>query len=789
MSLQRSLFRKYLSVLTAAICGTLLVASIVQLALNVREQRQSAEALLVAKSRLASMQIQSFLAPIVASMTWALDYDQPGVAVDTGQIRDESHRLLRKVPSIWQVRYIDGAACVRLEVSRVGVDREGDCGALPLSARETALLARAHAQQLAYGPVLFREASEPYIEIAMAARGRRGGALLVQVDLRQIHATISAIQVGDTGYAYLIDRDRQLLAHPDNSLVLRHIDLHPSPVIAAVLRSGATPATAMVRDMDGQYVLTTASAVAGPEWQVFVQLPVREAFGSIFTALWLTLFVTAGAMVCATAASYFLARRMAQPILEVRNGAVQMAGGDLETRIVVSTGDEIELLAHEFNRMAAALGASYAQLEEKVRQRTHALEQAGAQLRHQADELALLNGELSVRLGELAVRNDEAERASAAKTRFLAAASHDLLQPMHAVGLLVGILRQRIRYPEVSLLVMKVEATVQGMQTLFGSLLDISKLDSNAVKVDLQTVDIQNLFNFIELNYQPIAQEKGIVLRLARCRCAVRTDPALLERILGNLVSNALRYTETGKVLVGCRRVGEAIRMQVYDTGIGIPAEYQSHIFEEFYQIERPEKRHGGGLGLGLSIVRRSAALLGLPLDLRSTPGVGSVFGITLPLAHPDTPRASLPANAGAQQDGLRGAFIVLLDDDRDACEAAEQLLRSAGCHVVAATSSAAARALLADHLRTPDLIVTDLRLGAGDSGWQAIAGIRADAGHLIPALIITGEARTPLFDALPEHCELVRKPIGPGRLFELCARLLNAPSTSQSSAPACLPQ
>ncbi|MET3135059.1 signal transduction histidine kinase [Oxalobacteraceae bacterium GrIS 1.11] len=786
MSLRQSLFHKYLSVLSAMICGTLLLASLAQIALSVQQQRRRTDELLIAESRLATVQIESFLSSIVASMNWVLDYDQPGAQLDLDALRDEGLRLLRKSPSLTQLRYVDSHACVLLELSRIQVDRRPSCRELPLSPGEQALLARVHSARLAYGPVLFRDGSAPYVDVAVAARGN-GGALLAQIDLRQIHATVTGVRVGSTGYAYIVDRDWQLVAHPDNSLVLRHLDLRHSSAAAAAL--GSTQSTVLTHDIDARYVLSAAATVPGPNWWIFVNLPTREAFQPILTSLWLTLLIIVLAMLGAIAASYYLAQRMTRPILAVRAGAARMSAGDLQARIVVSSGDEVELLGQEFNLMAARLGESYAQLEEKVRQRTQALEQAGEQVRRQADELTSVNTELSVRLGELALRKEEAERASAAKTRFLAAASHDLLQPMHAVGLMVGILRQHIRYPEVSRLVMKVEAAVLGMEALFGSLLDISKLDTQAVRIDLQPVQIDSLFSFIELNFQPIAQEKKIVLRVACNRYVVRTDPAVLERMVGNLVSNALRYTCSGKVLVGCRRRGGMILLQVHDTGIGIPAQYLAHIFDEFYQIDRTGDAHGKGLGLGLSIVHRSAALLGHTLHVQSTPGAGSVFSISLPLVRHAASRNALQLMADPMHEALRGAFIVIADDDRDACEATEQLFRAAGIHVVAATSTAALLEVVAEHLRTPDLIVTDLRLGPDDSGLRLIEALRSDSEQLTPALIITGESHLPAQETLPQHCQLVRKPVGPARLFLLCSQMLGGPVTAQTSVPALPPQ
>ncbi len=754
MKLRQPLFRKYLKVLTGLISLTLVLATLFQLGLSVAEQRQRAGELLDAEARTAALQIDAYLAPIVGSMGWVLDFDQPGQEPDLAAIRDESLRLLHKSAAIMRARYVTGADCQRLDVSRIEVDRQRAC--VPLAAHDAALVAAARNGRVAYGGVRYHEGSAPYLDIAVGARGRHGGVLLAEVDLRQIHATVSAIRVGATGFAYLLDADMQLVAHPDASLVLRKLNLQDTPAVRDAVNGGAVLST----DRDGRYVLSATAPVDGPRWTVFVQQPAREAFGPIERSLWAALLVLLLALGGAAGASFILARRMASPILAVRAGAEKIGAGQLDTRIEVRSGDEVELLAHEFNNMAATLGQSYASLETKVQERTSELAAASVQL-------TKVNGELSLRLDELAVRKDEAERASAAKTRFLAAASHDLMQPMHAVGLLVGILRQRVHAPETSDLVHKVQSAVQGMENLFAGLLDVSKLDSNAVKVDVRTVEMEALLDFIENNYQPLAQEKGIELRVVACRAYVLTDPGLLDRILGNLVTNAIRYTPPGgKVLVGCRRLQGALRIDVLDTGVGIAPQFKAQIFEEFFQIENAERDRSNGLGLGLSIVKRSAALLGHPLSLQSHPGRGSRFGITVPAVARQPVAEPVPAKL---KDMLHGAFVVAVDDDGQARFAMEQLLRMWGCHALVCATLGDVLVQLEQHLRAPDLIVTDMRLGRGETGLDVIAAVREQTGETTPAVIVTGESELPPQTAWPPACQMVRKPVGPARLQQLC--------------------
>ncbi len=760
MRLRQPLFRKYLRVLTTLISLTLVLATILQTALSVAEQRKRAGELLDAEARSAALQIDAYLAPIVGSMGWVLDFDQPGMPPDLAGIRDESMRLLHKSAAIMRARYVTGDGCQRLNVSRIDVDRQPAC--VPLTAQDNALVEAARNGRVAYGGVRFYEGSAPYLDIAVGARGKKGGVLLAEVDLRQIHATVSAIHVGATGFAYVLDPSMQLVAHPDASLVLRNVNLGDTAAVRDALQSGAV----LTKDRQDHYVLSASAKVAGPNWHVFVQQPAREAFGPIERSLWAALVVLLAALFAAAAASYFLARRMTSPILAVRDGAEKIGAGQLDTRIDVRSGDEVELLAHEFNSMARTLGQSYASLEIKVQERTAELAKAN-------DEVQKVNGELSLHVEELALRKDEAERASAAKTRFLAAASHDLMQPMHAVGLLVGILRQRVAVGETSDLVHKVQSAVQGMENLFAGLLDVSKLDSNAVKIDVRTVEMAALLDFIETNYQPLAQEKGVRLRVLPCSLSVRTDPGLLDRILGNLVTNAIRYTPPGgKVLVGCRRLQGQLRIEVLDTGVGIPPQFRDQIFEEFFQIENAERDRKNGLGLGLSIVKRSAALLGHPLSLYSHPGRGSCFSITVPSVERQIVIEPVPDKV---QDLLHGAFVVAVDDDSEARFAMEQLLHMWGCHALVSGTRDDVLVQLEEHLRSPDLIVTDMRLGKGVTGFDVIAAVREQTGELTPAVIVTGESELPPQAAWPEACQVVRKPVGPARLQQLCQQALTA--------------
>jgi len=442
----------------------------------------------------------------------------------------------------------------------------------------------------------------------------------------------------------------------------------------------------------------------------------------------------------ASLAALFLARRLAKPILQLRDGAQRLGSGDLSAKIDVQSRDEIQSVAIAFNGMADSLRTLYESLETKVLDRTRDLALANEQITTQARELSLLNDKLGVQLQELNVKRDAADRASAAKTRFVAAASHDLRQPMHAVGLLVGILAERQISPEIGALLTKIQLSVSALENLFETLLDISKLDAGIVAPHLTCVSLDSLLKSVELSHSQAAADKGLTFRVHGSRTLVHTDSALLSSMLGNLVSNAIRYTERGRVDVYCRKLGRRVSVHVSDTGIGIPTAELERIFEEFYQLDETNRGRGHGLGLGLAIVRRTAELLGYELSARSALGAGSVFGIRLPIATADQFRQMLPPPVSAQDSLLAGAFIVVVDDDQESRFATEAIFKSWRCHVIAASCGAAVRDELAQHLRQPDLIVADYWLSDGETGLAIIQDLRREAEMRIPAIILTAD-------------------------------------------------
>jgi two-component system, sensor histidine kinase len=371
----------------------------------------------------------------------------------------------------------------------------------------------------------------------------------------------------------------------------------------------------------------------------------------------------------------------------------------------------------------------------------------------------------------------EAEVANRAKTQFFTAASHDLRQPLHAMGLFAEALRQKVHDDEVAQLVNSINASVDALEELFSELLDITRIDSGGVAVNPQHVEIGDIFRKLRLHFEPTAFEKGLALRLRGGRHRVFADPLLVERVLRNLVSNAIRYTNDGSVLVSCRRRGERVLLQVWDTGVGISAAEQARIFEEFYQvkdgaIDMPQQRKG--LGLGLAIVKRLADLMQAPLSLRSEPGRGTVFTLELPPGKAVPVSATAVPGKGPLALTLDGRLIVVVEDEPAVRSGLEALLRGWGATIASfdsvASSSAWAEESDPGQVK-PDLLIVDYRLEHGKTGVDALTALRRRFGRSVPAIVVTGSTMTGHDkEAQEQDFHLLIKPVVPNKLRAMIA-------------------
>jgi two-component system, sensor histidine kinase len=396
-------------------------------------------------------------------------------------------------------------------------------------------------------------------------------------------------------------------------------------------------------------------------------------------------------------------------------------------------------------------------------QRTNENFLASLRLRFEKDALA----------EKLRIEKERAEEANLAKSRFLASASHDLRQPIHALGMFLGALSQHEMDDEMRRLVEHMEGSVNAMDSLFGSLLDISRLDAGVVQSHPQSFPIDSLLERICRDQMGEAAEKGLRLVYCPCSLSVFTDPILLERILRNIISNAVRYTDEGRVVVGCRR-GRRLRIEVRDSGRGIPQDQQDRVFEEFYQLGNPERDRAKGLGLGLAIVKRLTVILACPFGLTSRPGKGTTFTLSVPIANATT---FLEQPLELPQGALRRGLILVVDDEATIREAMRVLLTGWGHQVIIGGSGDEVLAQLADCPIRPDLIVCDYRLRAGENGIDVIRRLQSEYNEDIPAVLITGDtAPDRLAEAKSSGFLLLHKPVSNVKLRATIGHLMSAP-------------
>lgn len=464
--------------------------------------------------------------------------------------------------------------------------------------------------------------------------------------------------------------------------------------------------------------------------------------------LWVGVAVTLVGMLFGGFLAWRLGRGVIEPILRVSALIGRIGRGDLSARAEVLPDDPLRDLQLGLNQMAERLAQNRDELEQRI----------------------------AVATGALREKKEEAETATLAKSRFLAAASHDLRQPTHALGMFVARLAQLPHGPETQQLIANLEASVQAMQDLLDALLDISRLDAQSVPVQVRPFALSELFAQLHSSLALTAEEKGVRLRVRPTEVWLLTDPALLMRILLNLLGNALRYTPQGGVLLACRLAadGQHARIEVWDSGIGIaPAQHQD-VFKEFYQVGNSERDQGKGLGLGLNIVQRTARLLDVPIHMQSGLGCGTRFSLRVPLAPAGSEHDRRSTVRSDPVDQLTGLVVLVIEDNSLARDGLVSLLTSWGCVVGSAEGLAQALWQLENGLMA-QVMISDYRLGAGDNGIALIRQLRLATGLSIPACLMSGDTDPGLIQAArQEGLTLLHKPVRPAKLRSLLRRLAN---------------
>jgi len=391
--------------------------------------------------------------------------------------------------------------------------------------------------------------------------------------------------------------------------------------------------------------------------------------------------------------------------------------------------------------------------------------------RHAADALEIARG--------------QAQLANTAKSRFLAAASHDLRQPLQSLTLLQGLLAKAIKGGSAEQLVGRFDETLRTLSAMLDGLLDVNQIEAGTVKAEISRFPVSELFDGLTDEFTLLAQAKGLSLHIVSCGIEICSDPRLLAQMIRNLLSNALKYTPNGKLLLGCRRREGVLRIEVWDSGIGIPAGELQAIFDEYHQLDNSARERSRGLGLGLSIVQRLGNLLGHRIEVRSKPGKGSVFAIEIALP-PFEEKAQFThrrreADIGKIKRPVHTAAILVIEDDPELRELLQLLLNGEGHHAIAVSDGDAAVEAIASGALKPDLILADYNLPGGQNGLQVAAKLRAQLEHRLPILILTGDISTAtLRDIARQDCVRLNKPVKSNELMDVIQRLL---PTSQVGA------
>ena len=450
------------------------------------------------------------------------------------------------------------------------------------------------------------------------------------------------------------------------------------------------------------------------------------------------------------ALAWRLSIRLAGQLRHVGQVVGRLACDDLAVRTQPPPVGEVGALAAGVNNMAEALQTHRGELEKRIREAT----------------------------ADLAAKKDMAERANFAKSRFFAAASHDLRQPLHALSLFVAALKTRSQQPETQTLIDNIEASTAAMELLFNSLLDISRLDAGTIEAHPEHFSLRQLLGEIDKQFSALAAEKQLRLRFRPCDATLYSDPLLIERILANLIANAIRYTDDGGILVACRRRGRMVRLSVIDTGRGIPPDQLESVFQEFVQLHNSARDRSKGLGLGLAIVSRLGRLLGHRIDLQSRPQHGSIFSIDVPCGEARLIQTPMPISAPGPIPG--DALVVLVDDESAILRGMAELFDNWNIDLVTAHSADEALQWLDTIGRVPDVIVSDYRLPDDKDGIEVITRLRQKYDRNIPAILVTGDtAPDTILHISRAGFPLLHKPLRPAKLRALLTHLIQQARTA----------
>jgi signal transduction histidine kinase/CheY-like chemotaxis protein len=743
------LFRKYAVAFVIVVAGALLSSGLVELYFSYQETQSALIHLQQEQAVAAASNIQEFVAEAERQMTlvirprWAnvAPSPDPGVARGSGrggtpnQRLNDYLRLLRQLPAATEIRYLDSSGREQLSVSRLARNIVGSRADFSADPR----FLGSQSGQPYYGPVYFENESEPFMSLAILDRGPGAGVNLVELRLKPTLDAVADLRVGTAGYAYVLDGAGRVLAHPDGALVVQAANFSSLPQVRAALDEPLHPdaprEAAIAEDTRGRRILSAHQLVSPPGWTVFVEQSLEEVYAPVYALVNRTALLLVLGLAISIGTSLFLAGRMVTPIQALQSAASRLGAGALDQRIKIRTHDELEALAEEFNRMAAQLEESYADLERKVDVRTR---------------------DLAAALEAIEVQSKQLEAASQHKSEFLASMSHELRTPLNAIIGFSQLLVNR-RFGELNAEQAEYLADIldsgRHLLALINDILDLSKVEAGRMELEPGRFSLRAaLENGLTMVGERASERRiGLMLDVQADLAPIDGDERKIKQVIFNLLSNAVKFTPGGgRVEVVARQVDNEVHVAVRDTGVGIAAEDLERIFEEFQQGRSGATSTREGTGLGLTLARKFVELHGGRLWVASEVGTGSTFTFSLPISLP-TEAAGVPGGVGLRRatraearsadgpaavDSPPRPLILVVEDNRSSVDLLEVMLGDEG-FAVAVAHDGENGLEMAGRLQ-PAAIVLDVLL-PGFDGWEFLSRAKADPTlAAIPVIVVS---------------------------------------------------
>ena len=610
----RRLIWKYTAVVVTLVAAAIVSVGLTELYFSYQDSKRALARVERDKASAAAAEIEQQTRDVLRQLEGVA---QPAVHTGRAGLEERKQdflRLIDREPRVSRLVYLDASGKERVFTSPLEIDRVGS----GFDRSTSAPFVRAQADERYLGPVYFQRGSQPHMTIAVAELAGRRGVVVADIDLGFVTDAIERARVSTAGYAYAVDARGDLVAHPDINLVLQHRNFSSLPQVRAAL--GAPPnappdGVTIGRDENGAKVLSAYRTIRPLGWQVFVEQPLSEAFAPLESAIWRTALLLVAFLLLAIVTGVLLARRLVRPIESIQVAAARIGSGALDQRIEIPSRDELGALADEFNRMAERLRASYAELEQKVDERTR---------------------ELATALEELDEKSRELEAASLHKSAFLANMSHELRTPLNAILGFSQVLEEGL-FGELNAkqreYVDDILSSGRHLLSLINDVLDLSKVEAGQIELEMAPFSLREALESGVVTVRERATRGGVRVELGAVPDldVVEGDERRVRQVIFNLVSNAVKFTPAGGTVdISAAQVNGEVRVAVADSGPGIAPEDRDRIFEEFQQTDSGIEQ-GEGTGLGLALSKRLVELHGGRIWVDTELGRGSTFVFTLP--------------------------------------------------------------------------------------------------------------------------------------------------------------